>query len=221
MKIPLKLVTVLLVFSCLINFCQVCYADASDSDLPPIRTEVKYEERKEKRSDDPENAWAEWDETPETRKNPFPKRQRKIEVGMDVNSIMGMAMRQEKVVSAVLTEEFGSSEKVGQLVTQKFKNQMGAAGIACRLWFVAKGRQVIARCDTIRDGHMCKDYMIRQREIMRTVIDNVPFTPRPEGLDDDDEDDEEDDKAETKAKPSSQPHRNKESEGREGSKNEL
>lgn len=167
-----------------------CQGTGDDDTLPPIRTEVRYQEGEE-RSDDPEKAWDEWGETDEGRKNPFPRRQRPIEVGMDVNTIMGMAMKQPKVVSAVLTPQFGSSDTIGQRVTQRFRDQLAAAGIGCRLWFILNGRQVIANCETIRDGHMAKDYFIRQPEIMRTVIDNIPFTPMP--LQDDDDDDDDDD----------------------------
>lgn len=174
---------------------------ANDSDMPPINTEVKYTEEKEVKQDDPNKAWEEWGETDETKKNPFPRRQREIKAGMDVHSIMGMAMRQPKVVTAVLTPEFGSSERIGGLVTQKFRNQLAAAGIGCRLWFVPVGRQVIANCETIRDGHMAKEYMVMQREIMRTVIDNVAFTPKPTSDDDDDDDDEDDSPEDKGAEP--------------------
>ena len=214
-----KVHVVFLLIFCSLAALSFSEAGDVDSDLPPIRTEVKYVDNKEKHSDDPESAWEEWDETPETKKNPFPKRQRKIEVGMDINSIMGMAMRQEKVVTAVLTKEYGSDQKVGSYVTQKFRNQMAAAGIACRLWFVLQGRQVIARCETIRDGHMCKDYMIRQHEIMRTVIDNVPFTPRPAHLDDDEEDEDEDD--EEDSEPASKREESSKSKSNEKNKEEL
>lgn len=169
-------------------------ADSSAAgDLPPVRTEVKYLEDKEKRNDDPKEAWEEWGETTESKRNQFPRRQREIKPGMDIHTIMGMAMRQPKVVTAVLTEEIGSSQSVGQMVTTKFRNQMNAAGIGCKLWFVPQGRQVIANCETIRDGHMAKEYMVMQPEIMRTVIDNIPFTPKPRPDDDDDDDDDEDD----------------------------
>lgn len=173
-------------------------ASTPDDSLPPIRTEVKYLEDTEQRNDDPNKAWDEWGETEQSRKNPFPRRQRKIEVGMDIHTIMGMAMKQPKVVSAVLSEQFGSNEQIAQMVTQKFRNQLFAAGIGCRLWFVPNGRQVVANCETIRDGHMAKDYMVSQPEIIRTVLDNVPFTPRPTPNDDDDDgdDDEQDDEKE-------------------------
>lgn len=167
-------------------------ASIPDDSLPPIRTEVKYLEDTEQRNDDPNKAWEEWGETEQSRKNPFPRRQRKIEVGMDIHTIMGMAMKQPKVVSAVLSEQFGSNEKIAQMVTHKFRNQLAAAGIGCRLWFVPNGRQVVANCETIRDGHMAKDYMVSQPEIIRTVLDNVPFTPRPTPDDDDDDDDDDD-----------------------------
>lgn len=174
------------------TFSEDAVLGGSTSDLPPIRTEVKYVQDQEEKNDDPNKAWEEWGESEKSRRNPFPKRQRNIEVGMDINTIMGMAMRQPKVVLAVLSEEYGSTESVGQAVTAKFKNQLAAAGIGCKLWFVLQGRQVVANCETIRDGHMAKDYMIRRPEIIRTVLDNVPFTPRPSSFDDDD--DEEDDR---------------------------
>ncbi|CAN8061331.1 unnamed protein product [Agarophyton chilense] len=174
-------------------FATDTHASTPDDVLPPIRTEVTFRDDNEQKNDDPSKAWEEWGETEETRKNPFPRRQRKIEMGMDINTIMGMAMKQPKVLTAVLTPQYGSEEKTGQIVTQKFRNQLAAAGIGCRLWFVPQGRQVIANCETIRDGHMAKDYMISQPEIMRTVIDNVPFTPKPTPSDDDDDDDDDDD----------------------------
>lgn len=190
-----SLVTMPILPSVLLILTIFLVVSAEDLDLPPIRTEVRYTKDKEVKEDDPNQAWEEWGETDQSRKNPFPRRQREIKVGMDINAIMGMAMRQPKVVTAVLTPEFGSSEQIGQMVTQKFRNQMAAAGIGCRLWFVSQGRQVVANCETIRDGHMAKDYMILQREIMRTVIDNVPFTPKPTPDDDDDDEDDGDDDA--------------------------
>lgn len=177
-------------------FASLSHAQKSSADeLPPIRTEVRYEQSKESKNDDPEEAWEEWDETETTRKNPFPKRQRPIGVGMDVNAILGMAMKQPKVVTAVLSATHATSDTIGNLITQKYRNQMAAAGIGCRLWYVPKGRQVIANCESIRDGHAAKDYMIRQHEIIRTVLDNVPFTPVPVKDDDDDDDDDESSKA--------------------------
>lgn len=198
MRALATLLTFAVFITALALFCQSGLSKDTDSagsegDLPPIRTDVKYMEDTEDKNDDPNKAWEEWGETAESRRNPFPRRQRKIEMGMDINTIMGMAMKQPKVVLAVLGEQHGSSERVGQLVTAKFRNQLAAAGIGCKLWFVLQGRQVIANCETIRDGHMAKDYMIRQPEVVRTVLDNVPFTPRPSSLDDDDEDDEDDD----------------------------
>lgn len=186
MRTQLTLVLLSFIFySC--SILNVYGTDAGD-DLPPIRTEIKYEEG-ERKVDDPENAWDEWGESDDSRHNSFPKRQRDIKEGMNINSVLGMAMKQPKIVTAVLTPESGRNEETGQRVTQKFRDQLAAAGIGCRLWFVLqKGRQVVANCETIRDGHMAKDYMIRQPEIMRTVLDNVPFTPVPDDDDDDDDD---------------------------------
>lgn len=195
----MRVITIRTIFVFSLTFLLLLTPTLSDSgassqgDLPPIRTEVKFQESATIKSDDPEEAWEEWGETRETRKNPFPRRQRKIEPGMDINTVMGMAMRQPKVVLAVLSEQFGANKRIGDLTTIKFKNQLAAAGVGCQLWFVLQGRQVVAKCDTIRDGHMAKDYMIRQPEIIRTVLDNVPFTPRPSALDDDEDDDDDDD----------------------------
>lgn len=166
---------------------------ACEDQLPPIKTEVKYLDDTEEKADDPNKAWEEWDETPETRKNPFPKRQRPIKMGMHVNTIIGMAMKQPKVVTAVLAHQFAPSETAGQLLTTRYRDQMAAAGISCRLWFVLQGRQVVANCESIRDGHLAKDYFVMQPHIIRTVLDNVPFTPRPSPNDDDDDDDDDDD----------------------------
>ena len=187
-----------LIFLSVVSLCTKCQGttSASDDQLPPIRTEVKYQEDTEKKNDDPNKAWEEWGETPETRKNPFPKRQRKIEEGMNIHTIMGMAMRQPKVVTAVLSKQF-NNENIGQMVVSKFRNQMANAGIGCKLWFVLQGRQVIANCETIADGHLAKEYLVKQSEIIRTVIDNVAFSPKPQ-VDDDDDDDDDDDEEEQK-----------------------
>lgn len=140
-------------------------------------------------SDDPNEAWDEWGETEQSRKNPMPRRQREIEVGMDINSIIGMAMRQKKVFFAYLKQAASPAAEVGQQIISRYYNLMAAGGVACRLWYVhQQQRQVVLNCETLRDGHMGKDFLLTQPEIEKVVLDNLAFTPKPSEDDDDDAD---------------------------------
>lgn len=144
-------------------------------------------------NDNPEDAWAEWGETEMTRKNPMPRRQRGIEEGMSVHTIIGQAMRQEKVLFAYLLEEAAPTAAMGKMHNSRFYNLMTAGGVACKTWYVHENgklkRQIVLKCETIRDAHMGKDFMLKMPEVEKVNLDNLDFKPS-KGDDDDDDDDE-------------------------------
>lgn len=152
-------------------------------------------------NDDPEEAWDEWGETTQTRRNPMPRRQRGIEPGMDIESVLGSVMRQEKVLYAYLKAEYATNEKIGKGLTTRFFTMLNGGGVACQTWYVHSvgqaQRQIVLKCETVRDGHMAKNFLVKQTEIERVNLDNLDFTPAPEPDDDDDHD--EDDSSSTVA----------------------
>lgn len=161
---------------------------------PELGPNIKRAERKAV-NDDPEEAWEEWGETTQTRRNPMPKKQRGIEPGMDISSILGSVMRQEKVLYAYLKPEYAVNEKIGKAITTRFFTMLNGGGVACQTWYVhsvgQSQRQIVLKCETVRDGHMSKNFLVKQQEIERVSLDNLDFTPKPEP-DDEDEEEEED-----------------------------
>jgi len=144
-------------------------------------------------NDDPEEAWGEWGETAQSRRNPMPRRQRGIEPGMGIESVLGSVMRQEKVLYAYLKPAVATSEKIGRALTTRFFTMLNGGGVACQTWYVhsvgSSQRQIVLKCETVRDGHMAKNFLVTQAEIERVNLDNLDFTPKPEPDDDDDDDD--------------------------------
>ncbi len=114
-------------------------------------------------NDDPDEAWAEWGETHISKKNPMPKRQRGIQEGMDINTIMGQADAPGEGIFCYLRPEAAPSEAIGRPDQfALFSTLMTAGGVACKLWYVHSvgkaQRQIVIKCETIRDGHMGKDF---------------------------------------------------------------
>lgn len=163
-------------------------AAAPQIDLGP---NVRKAERP-KVNDDPEEAWIEWGETVRSRKNPMPRKQRGIEPGMDIETILGSVMRQEKVLYGYLREDIAKTEKIGKGITSMYFNRLASGSVACQTWYVhhvgAVKRQIVLKCETVRDGHMAKNFMLKQPEIAKVNLDNLDFTPTPDADEDDDDD---------------------------------
>lgn len=184
-------VVILIVCSVLICSLQNVRADEESIPAPDLGPNVRNMPRPQV-NDDPEDAWAEWGETPQTRRNPMPKRQHELKPGMDVMKVIGSAMRQEKVLYAYLKPEIATTQKIGQQISSRYYNMMTGGGLACRTWYVHEvgnvQRQIVLKCETLRDGHESKVFLLKQPEVDRVNLDNLDFRPNPK--DDDDSDDE-------------------------------
>ncbi len=186
-------VTVL--FSLSILLCTSSIVDANEESIPApdLGPNVRNMPRP-KVNDDPEDAWAEWGETTQTRRNPMPKRQHELKPGMDIMKVIGSAMRQEKVLYAYLKPEIATTQKIGQEINSRYFNMMTGGGLACRTWYVHEAgnvkRQIVLKCETLRDGHESKGFLLKQPEVDRVNLDNLDFRPNPKDDDDSDADSE-------------------------------
>lgn len=141
-----------------------------------------------KLSDDPTDVWEEWDESEHSRK--VPRRQRQIEPGMNIRTVMGMVMKQQKTFWSFVAPAFISSGMEGQKLISRFRSKLLAGGVHCKMWFAPNSPQLMITTESVLDAHNAKDFLLRQPEIERVVLDNVPFTPGPNLIHEDDDSDE-------------------------------
>lgn len=146
-------------------------------------------ERTEVDKDDPSYAWEEWDE--DERLRLFPKRARDVEIGTNLYAALGSVMRQRKHVVGELTPTWAeaASKPEAQAMVTRFEQMMTAGGIGATVFMPDKAK-VVTRTETVLDAYLARDFMLKQAEVKRVLIDGIPFTPKPVPTDEDgDEDD--------------------------------
>lgn len=146
-------------------------------------------EQAKRDSDDPSYAWEEWDE--DERLRLFPKRGRDVGIGSSLYAALGSVMRQRKHVVAELTPSWSTaaSKPQAQAMVTRFEQKMTAGGIGATVFMPDKSK-VVTRTETVLDAYLARDFMLKQVEVKRVLIDGIPFTPKPVPTDEDgDEDD--------------------------------
>lgn len=133
--------------------------------------------------DDPNAAWEEWGETEHSRR--IPRRQREIKPGMDIRSVMGMVMKQQKTFSSFVVPASIPSQLDRDKLISRFRSKLVAGGVQCRMWFLPDSRQLVITTESVLDAHNAKDFLLKQPDIERVVLDNVQFTPPANDMDDD------------------------------------
>lgn len=146
-------------------------------------------EMREGDKDDPSFAWEEWDEDERLRQ--FPKRARDVGVGSSLYAALGSVMRQRKHVVGELTQAWSTtaSRPDAQALVTRFEHMMTAGGIGATVFMPDKSK-VVTRTETVLDAYLARDFLLKQGEVKRVLIDGIPFTPKPRPTDEDgDEDD--------------------------------
>jgi hypothetical protein len=146
------------------------------------------EERRPTR-DDPKEAWEEWGEDMKARM--FPKRAREVGVGANLYAALGSVMRQRKHVVGELEAKWsrGNGLPAAQALVARFEHMLTAGGIGAKV-FMPDEKKLVVRTETVLDAYLSRDFLLKQAEIHRVLIDGIPFTPKPVPKDEDgDEDD--------------------------------
>lgn len=155
-------------------------------------TSNEQQEQKQKQpqpeEDDPTQAWNEWDETPELKKRQPARRVRGVQPGMDIHAIMSQMDKKEKIYFAHVGD---MTPKQGQALVDRYAQMLAAGGVLAQLFYVPDSKQIVVKCQSVRDAFVSKDFFVRQPEILKVILDGMPHTPLPKPKDDDDDDDEE------------------------------
>ncbi|GAB0491769.1 hypothetical protein MMPV_003024 [Pyropia vietnamensis] len=138
-------------------------------------------------SDDPTDAWAEWGETPESRRSGVRRRQRPIEAGMNVDALLGMAGKATKLFFTTLHPGVATTEDEALALGSRYRNMLAAGGVTASFFADGKGG-LICQAGSFRDAVNAKDFLIRQPEVALVALDAAKFTPLPPEDDDDDDD---------------------------------
>lgn len=138
--------------------------------------------------DDPSKAWDEWDEDEKMRL--FPKRVRDADVGTNLYAALGSVMRQRKHVVGELKSGWASNAVLSeaQAMVTRFEQMLKAGGIGATVFMPDKARLVV-RTETVLDAYLARDFLLKQAEIHRVLIDAMPFTRKPIPTDEDGEED--------------------------------
>lgn len=138
--------------------------------------------------DDPADAWAEWGETPESRRSGVRRRERPIEAGMNVDALLGMAGKTTKLFFTTLHPELVATDDEALALGGRYRNMLAAGGVTATFFADGKGG-LICQAGSFRDAVNAKDFLIRQPEVALVALDAAKFTPLPPEDDDDDDDD--------------------------------
>ncbi|KAK1869053.1 hypothetical protein I4F81_011535 [Pyropia yezoensis] len=114
--------------------------------------------------DDPTDAWAEWGETPESRRSGVRRRrERPIEAGMNVDALLGMAGKTTKLFFTTLRPGVAANDKDALALGARYRNMLAAGGVTATFFADGKGG-LICQAGSFRDAVNAKDFLIRQPE---------------------------------------------------------
>lgn len=150
------------------------------------------------RGEKSDDVWAEWGETVETKNIPRRAVERKRSDASGIYAHLGSVIRQKKHVLADLLRGWPGAktgvsdrEKASEQLVARYGNMMTAGGLGVKV-YMSQVNQLLVETETVLDAYLARDFLLRQREVEKVVIDNVPFTPAPRPADyDEDEDDDE------------------------------